>query len=71
MPFSYLVAHVPDRVGRTYTRRELAAKPLLRLLYPAPSAQTGRRKGDDLVLRVDGRQTADHPAQVVADSGPR
>ena len=32
MPFSYLVAHVPDRIGRTYTRRELAAKPLLALL---------------------------------------
>ena len=32
LPFSYLVAHVPDRIGRTYARRELAAKPLLALL---------------------------------------
>ena len=32
MPFSYLIAHVPDRIGRTYTRQELAAKPLLALL---------------------------------------
>jgi GntR family transcriptional regulator len=32
LPFSYLVAHVPDRIGRTYTRRELAARPLLALL---------------------------------------
>jgi GntR family transcriptional regulator len=32
MPFSYLVAHVPDRVGKTYSRRELAATPLLALL---------------------------------------
>jgi GntR family transcriptional regulator len=31
-PFSYLVAHVPERVGRTYTRRDLAGKPLLALL---------------------------------------
>jgi len=32
MPFSYLVAHVPDRIGTTYSRRELAATPLLALL---------------------------------------
>ena len=44
---------------------------LERLLYPPRSAQTGRRKGDDLVLPGDRRETADHPAQVVADSGPR
>src|SRR6185436_18286615 len=28
LPFSFLVAHVPDRIGTTFTRRELAAKPL-------------------------------------------
>jgi GntR family transcriptional regulator len=32
MPFSYLVAHVPDRIGVNYARRDLAAKPLLALL---------------------------------------
>ncbi len=32
MPFSYLVAHVPGRIGITYSRRELAANPLLALL---------------------------------------
>lgn len=32
MPFSYLVAHVPERVGRTFSRRDLAEKPLLALL---------------------------------------
>jgi len=32
MPFSYLVAHVPERIGRTYTRKDLADKPLLALL---------------------------------------
>jgi GntR family transcriptional regulator len=32
MPFSYLVAHVPGRIGATYSRHELAAKPLLALL---------------------------------------
>jgi GntR family transcriptional regulator len=32
MPFSYLVAHVPARVGSTYGREELATRPLLALL---------------------------------------
>jgi len=32
MPFSYLVAHVPERIGRTYSRKDLADKPLLALL---------------------------------------
>ena len=32
MPFSYLVAHVPGRIGLNYSRRDLAAKPLLGLL---------------------------------------
>jgi GntR family transcriptional regulator len=32
MPFSYLTAHVPERVGATYTRSELASQPLLALL---------------------------------------
>jgi GntR family transcriptional regulator len=31
-PFSYLTAHVPERIGKTYSRRELAAMPLLSLL---------------------------------------
>jgi GntR family transcriptional regulator len=31
-PFSHLVTFVPEAVGRTYTRRDLAAKPLLALL---------------------------------------
>ena len=31
MPFSHLTAHVPERIGRTYTKRELATKPLLGL----------------------------------------
>src|SRR3954451_11126541 len=32
LPFSYLTAHVPARVGKTFTRRDLAEKPLLALL---------------------------------------
>jgi GntR family transcriptional regulator len=32
MPFSYLTAHVPGRIGATYSRRELATNPLLALL---------------------------------------
>ncbi len=32
MPFSYLITHVPERIGATYTEAELAAQPLLTLL---------------------------------------
>lgn len=32
MPFSYLTAHVPGRIGANFTRQDLAAKPLLALL---------------------------------------
>lgn len=32
MPFSYLTAHVPEDIGRTYSRSELSAQPLLALL---------------------------------------
>jgi len=32
MPFSYLTAHVPGRIGKTFSRRDLSAKPLLALL---------------------------------------
>lgn len=32
MPFSYLTAHVPEDIGRTYTKNELAMQPLLALL---------------------------------------
>ena len=46
MPFSHLVAHVPDRVGRTYTRRELAAKPLLALLERSGVVIEERRASD-------------------------
>ena len=31
-PFSYLLAHVPERVGVTFTGKELAGRPLLELL---------------------------------------
>jgi GntR family transcriptional regulator len=31
-PFSHLVAHVPERIGRTYSERDLANRPLLDLL---------------------------------------
>lgn len=31
-PFSYLITHVPERVGTTYTEQELAAVPLLTLI---------------------------------------
>jgi len=31
-PFSYLVTYVPEDVGRTYSKRDLSAKPLLALL---------------------------------------
>jgi GntR family transcriptional regulator len=31
-PFSYLVTHVPERLGVTYTEAELASRPLLALL---------------------------------------
>jgi GntR family transcriptional regulator len=31
-PFSYLVTHVPEAIGRCYSRRDLAARPLLALL---------------------------------------
>ena len=31
-PFSYLTTHVPERVGITYSRQELASRPLLELL---------------------------------------
>ena len=32
MPFSYLTAHVPARIGKTFSKQELAARPLLALL---------------------------------------
>jgi GntR family transcriptional regulator len=32
MPFSYLMTHVPARIGTAYTKHELAARPLLALL---------------------------------------
>ena len=32
LPFSYLVTHVPERLGATYTETELAEQPLLALL---------------------------------------
>jgi len=35
LPFSYLTAHVPAWIGRTYTKQELAARPLLALLERA------------------------------------
>jgi GntR family transcriptional regulator len=31
-PFSYLTTHVPERVGITFTRQEMASRPLLELL---------------------------------------
>jgi GntR family transcriptional regulator len=31
-PFSYLVTHVPERIGATYSERELSSTPLLKLL---------------------------------------
>jgi len=35
LPFSYLVTHVPESVSVTFTRQELAARPLLDLLERA------------------------------------
>ncbi len=32
VPFSYLITHVPERVGRSYSRDDLAERPLLALL---------------------------------------
>jgi GntR family transcriptional regulator len=32
LPFSYLLAHVPERIGVTFNGKELAARPLLELL---------------------------------------
>jgi GntR family transcriptional regulator len=32
LPFSYLLAHVPERIGGTFTGKELADRPLLELL---------------------------------------
>ncbi len=32
VPFSYLITHVPERVGRSFSRDDLAARPLLTLL---------------------------------------
>ncbi len=32
LPFSYLLAHVPERIGVTFSGRELAGRPLLELL---------------------------------------
>jgi GntR family transcriptional regulator len=32
MPFSYLTTHVPESIGRTYSKQELGSGPLLRLL---------------------------------------
>jgi GntR family transcriptional regulator len=32
LPFSYLTTHVPERIGATYSRQELASRPLLELL---------------------------------------
>jgi GntR family transcriptional regulator len=35
LPFSYLVTHVPERLGVTYTEADLASRPLLALLEGA------------------------------------
>jgi GntR family transcriptional regulator len=35
MPFSYLTAHVPEDIGRTYSRSQLATTPLIPLLERA------------------------------------
>ncbi len=32
LPFSYLLAHVPERIGTTFSAKELAGRPLLELL---------------------------------------
>jgi GntR family transcriptional regulator len=32
LPFSYLLAHVPERIGASFTSKELAGRPLLELL---------------------------------------
>lgn len=32
VPFSYLVAHVPERIGRSFSREDLASVPLLELI---------------------------------------
>jgi len=32
IPFSYLVAHVPERIGRSFSREDLASVPLLELI---------------------------------------
>jgi GntR family transcriptional regulator len=32
VPFSYLVAHVPERIGRSFSREDLASRPLLELI---------------------------------------
>jgi GntR family transcriptional regulator len=32
IPFSYLVAHVPERIGRSFSREDLASLPLLELI---------------------------------------
>jgi GntR family transcriptional regulator len=37
-PFSHLVTHVPEAIGRSFTRRELATRPLLLLLERSGAA---------------------------------
>jgi GntR family transcriptional regulator len=50
VPFSYLVAHVPERIGRNYSREDLASRPLLELIERAGHASASAKQEISAVL---------------------
>lgn len=57
-PFSYLVTHVPERIGRTFTARDLAKAPLLSLLERS-GVRAGRAR-QHVSATLAGPDVAEH-----------
>lgn len=50
VPFSYLIAHVPERIGRSYSREDLARVPLLELIERSGLTSDSARQEISAVL---------------------
>jgi GntR family transcriptional regulator len=49
-PFSYLIAHVPERIGRNFSRDDLASRPLLELIERSGLKSASARQEISAVL---------------------
>lgn len=50
VPFSYLIAHVPERIGRSFSREDLASRPLLELIERSGLTSASARQEISAVL---------------------